>query len=285
MKHAYIEAQGSLLVMKIRSADGHVRRGGGVRGKVTGFSKKSRHRMLIFMSRLRTKGARATFITLTFSGLPSPEEAKRCLKRFLMRIRRHYASVSGVWRMEVQERGSIHFHVLTFGLPFIPQKRVQKAWEACTREGRSIVDIRLASGARRILAYISKYISKPTDDPDLTSLEDVPYQHAPRDDCSGRVWGWINKKSLPLGERVEGFLVKWSTITWLRFEANLLSEGRASRSVWKVTLFNDTVYQLFDQAIELGGLDVQDFKDSTFAPNYGEIDPVSAVRFHSLLNQ
>lgn len=285
MNHAYIEAQGSLLVMKIRSAQFAARHGGGVRGKVTGFSKKSRHRMLIFMARLRTKGARATFITLTFSGLPSPEEAKRCLKRFLMRIRRHYENVSGVWRLEKQERGAIHFHLLLFELPFIPQKKVQRAWELCTREGRSICDIRLASGARRILSYISKYISKPTGEGDLTSLEDVPYQHAPRDDVTGRVWGWINKKALPLGERVEGFLVKWETIVWLRFESNLLSEGRASRSVWKVTLFSDQVYTLFQHAINIGGLDVQDFKDSTFAPSYQEMNPVDAVRFHSLLNQ
>lgn len=285
MTHAYIEAQGSLLLMKIRSADGHVRRGGGVRGKVTGFSKKSRHRMLIFMSRMRTKGARATFITLTFSGHPSHKQAQAALKRFLMRIRRHYEDVSGVWRLEKQKRGAIHFHLLLFGLPFIPQKKIQRTWELCTREERSICDIRLCKGQRRILSYISKYISKPTEAEDLTSLEDVPYQHAPRDDISGRVWGWLNKKSLPLGQRIEGFLVKWSTITWLRFEANLLSEGRASRSVWKVTLFSDTVYQLLNHAVKLGGMDVQDFKDSTFCPSFQELYPDVAVRFHSLLNQ
>jgi len=285
MNHAYIEAQGSLLVMKIRSADAHVRRGGGVRGKVTGFSKKSRHRMLIFMSRLRTKGARATFVTLTFSGHPSHKEAQAALKRFLMRIRRHFENVSGVWRLEEQERGAIHFHLILFELPFIKQATLQRVWEACTREARSIVDVRLASGARKIISYISKYISKPTDDPPLTSLEDVPYQHAPPEDDTGRVWGWINKKALPLGERVEGFLIKWATITWLRFEANLLSEGRASRSVWKVTLFNDKNYTLFKHAINLGGLDVQDFKDSTFAPSWQEVNPIDAVRFHSLLNQ
>jgi len=285
MTHAYIEAQGSLLLMKIRSADGHVRRGGGVRGKVTGFSKKSRHRMLIFMSRLRTKGARATFITLTFSGQPTHKEAQAALKRFLMRIRRHYEQVCGIWRLERQERGAIHFHLLLFNLPFIKQAVVQRVWEACTREEKSIVDIRLASGARRIISYISKYISKPTEGEGLTSLEDVPYQHAPRDDISGRVWGWLNKKSLPLGQRIEGFLVEWSTITWLRFEANLLSEGRASRSVWKVTLFNETVYQLFNHAVKLGGMDIQDFKDSTFCPSFQEAYPELAVRFHSLLNQ
>jgi hypothetical protein len=285
MNHAYIEAQGSLLVMKIRSADAHVRRGGGLRGKVTGFSKKSRHRMLIFMSRLRTKGARATFLSLTITRLTSSEEAKIILKRFLMRIRRAYANVSGVWRMEPQERGAWHFHLLLFDLPYIPQKRVQMVWEACTGETMSIVDIRLAKGKRKIISYIAKYISKPTEDPDLTSLEDVPYQHAPHEPPSGRVWGWINKKALPLGERVEGFLVKWATITWLRFEANLLSEGRASRSVWKVTLFSDKNYTIFQHAINLGGLDVQDFKDSTFAPSWQEVNPVDAVRFHSLLNQ
>jgi len=282
---AFIEAQGSLLHMRIRSSVSFKQRGGGTRGKITGFSAQSRHRLLIFMSRLRTKGARATFITLTFSGQPTPKEAQAALKRFLMRIRRAYKNVSGLWRCERQARGAIHFHLLLFGLPFIPQKRLQKVWTACTTEDRSIVDIRLASGSRRILAYIAKYISKPSEALDLTSLETVTYRHADDSDGDGRVWGWLNKKALPLGSVIEGFLVTKNSMDRIRNIANGLSNGRASKSVWRVTLFSEHAYQIVDWIIDLCGFTVQEYKDSTFCPSWEEMNPSDAIRFSSRLNQ
>lgn len=282
---AYAEAQGSLLHVTIKGQPGRRAASGGTRGVVTGFSKKSRHRLMIFMNRLKTKGLRATFLTLTMSECFDAEEGKRALKRFLMRIRRHYENVSGIWRLERQGSGRIHFHMLLFGLPFIRQAKVQKVWTECTKEGRSIIDIRLASGANRVLSYISKYISKHTDD--LTYLEDVPYQHDGEWDKvhDGRVWGWLNKKSLPLGERLEGFLVDWATVTWLRFESNLLSKGRASQSIWRVTLFSNQNHTLLEHALAMGGLSVQEFKDSTFAPTFEEEFPDMAARYSRLLNQ
>lgn len=285
MTIAYIEAQGSLLHVRIKGQPGRKNQAGGSRGVVTGFSKKSRHRLLIFMSRLKTKGCRGTFLTLTMSECFDATEAKRALKRFLMRIRRHYESVSGIWRMERQETGRVHFHLLLFQLPFIPQSVVQKVWTRCTREARSIVDIRLASGHRRVLSYISKYISKPDERDDLTSLEDVPYQHATDEPPDGRVWGWINKKSLPLGERIEGFLTSWSVIKFVRFEANYLSRGRASQSIWRVTLFSNQNYTLLCEAMAMGGLSVQEFKDSSFAPSWEELNPEMAIRYSTALNR
>ena len=282
---AFIEAQGSLLHMKIRSSVSFKQRGGGQRGKIKGFSAQSRHRLLIFMSRLRTKGARATFITLTFSGSPTPKAAQAALKRFLMRIRRGYENVSGLWRCERQERGSIHYHLLLFGLPFIPQKRVQVVWEQCTRENMSRVDIRLASGTRKILSYISKYISKPTETSPLTSLVTVTYQHADDEDGDGRVWGWLNKKALPLGSVIEGFLTNRRAIERIRNIANGLSDGRASKSVWRVTLFSEHAYQIVDWIIDLAGFTVQEYKDSQFCPSWEEMNPQDAIRFSSRLNQ
>jgi len=282
---AFIEAQGSLLHMKIRSSVSFKQRGGGTRGKITGFSAQSRHRLLIFMSRLRTKGARATFITLTFSGSPTPKEAQAALKRFLMRMRRAYENVSGIWRMERQERGAIHFHLLLFFLPFIPKKSLQRVWSICTRETRSIVDIRLASGTRRILSYISKYIAKPTEPSPLTSLETVTYQHADDSDGDGRVWGWLNKKALPLGSVIEGFLVTKNSMDRIRNIANGLSNGRAGKSIWRVTLFSEHAYQIVDWIINLSGFTVQEFKDSMFAPSWEEMNPSDAIRFSSRLNQ
>jgi len=238
------------------------------------------------MVRLQTKGIKATFLTLTFHGNPKNQEAKEALKRFLMRIRRNHEMVSGLWRMEKQPgRGAINFHMILFNLPFIPQKTVQAAWTECTREDKSIIDIRLASGAKRIMSYISKYITKVDDGGELTSLEDVPYQHAPQEPDWGRCWGWLNKKSLPRGERREGFLVKWDTVKWLREICNALSCGKASQSFFRITLFSDQAFELFEWAMDQGGLTVSEFKDSTFAPNWEEMNIGMALKYRTQLNQ
>lgn len=285
MSSAYLESQGQLLRMKVRRDDRSANGGGGKRGKVTGFSKKSRHRLLIFFSRMETKGARATFLTLTFQVNPDAREAKNALKRFLMRIRRHYGQVSGVWRMEFSEKGRLHFHLLLFNLPFIPQKRVQLVWTACTREDLSIVDIRLAKGSKRVMSYVAKYISKPTPGENFTSLEDETYQHAPRDDCSGRVWGYINKNALPFGERCEGVLLGTEAIERVRNITMFLSRGRSGKSVFQTHLFSRDAAALWRALISVHGLEMDDYKNSSFCPSWEEMNVELHIRHFTAFHQ
>lgn len=250
---AYIEAQGSLLRMKLKGQRSRTNGGGGKRGIIRAFSRNSRLRLMRFMARLKTRKIRATFITLTFKGYPSNESAKRAFKRFTMRARRSFPSASGVWRMEFQERGAIHFHLLMFNLPFWKQAELQSVWEACTNEVRSIVDIRLVHGARSIMAYISKYIAKPDERTEITSLEDDTYQHGEREKLSGRFWGWINKKLLPLGEVVAGVLTDRQTIKSISSFAWALLKSDNPYNSLSFHLFCDNARWLCERAIEEGG--------------------------------
>jgi len=133
---------------------------GGLRGVVSEFSRASRRRLIVKMERMELQKVRVTFVTLTFTACVSWDESRRALKMFLMRIRRQYPNTSGVWRLEHQERGAIHFHILFFKLPYIPQEELQKSWEECTREPKSIVHIKLIVNKRQTMFYVSKYIAK-----------------------------------------------------------------------------------------------------------------------------
>jgi len=251
---AYIEAQGHLLLMKALDTTKLSNRRVSTRKKITGFSAASRRRLLRFMARLLVSSVRATFITLTFSEKVSNEEAKNVLKRFVMRLRRAYPEASGVWRMEYQERGAIHFHLLMFRLPFIKQSDLQRTWEACTREVRSIVDIRLVRGTRQVMGYVSKYIAKKSQVTSGTSLDDVSYQHARDDLSSGRFWGWINKEALPLGEKIVGLLFKRDAILQVsRRSWYLIGSDNEYNSV-SFHLFTDWALNKARDAIEQGGL-------------------------------
>lgn len=205
------------------------------------------------MARLKVRKIRATFLTLTFMEMVTNENAKMVFKRFVMRLRRAYPTCSAVWRMEYQpKRGAIHFHLLLFKLPFWKQAEVQKTWESCTGEPRSIVDIRLVHGARSIMAYVSKYIAKIEDEP--TSLDDVPYQHGEeKTRTAGRFWGYINKELLPLGEVVTGVLTDRSTIKSISsFIWSLLGDGNPYNSL-SFHYFCDNARWLCERAIEEGG--------------------------------
>jgi len=250
---AFIEAQGSLLSMKVRGFKPRAGGYGGKRGIIQTFSQASRRRLLRFMARLKVRKIRATFLTLTFSEMVTHERAKQVFKRFAMRLRRKFEKTSCVWRLEYQpKRGAIHYHLICFNMPFWAQAEVQRTWEACTEEYRSIVDIRLIHGARSIMAYVSKYVAK-VDTEAPTSLDDGSYQHSEREPSHSRFWGYINKELLPLGEVVAGVLTDRQTIKSLSSLAwSILGSDNPYNSL-SFHLFCDNARWLCERAIEEGG--------------------------------
>lgn len=251
---AEIDYQGELFEMKVLVGGGN-RPPECKRGKVVGFSRKSRKRMIEGMLRIQNGYVRATFITLTHSLIVSDEQAKSNLSKFLKRLERRFKNISGVWKKEIQKKGRIHFHLMVFNLPFVPQWQLQRVWERCTGEPMSIVDIRLASGKRRVMAYISKYIAKVSEDFDLTSLEDDPKVAAPQTIALGRYWAWFGRKKLPLAPRIRLRLIFSADYRYLRDLAVELSRGRASKDYRKVTLYGSACKRLYEAALGVGALD------------------------------
>lgn len=89
---------------------------GPTRGVVTGWSRKSRSNMLRTIAGLNLVG-RWGMLTLTLPGewwtvCPTPERAKAALTAFQKRWERGLGiEFVGVWKMEFQRRGAVHFHV------------------------------------------------------------------------------------------------------------------------------------------------------------------------------
>jgi len=209
---AYIEAQGSLLRLRVlgqttRKANPNV-----VRGRIRGFSAKARSRLLRLFARMMMKGVRATFITLTFRRFPTNAEAKRSLKAFMQYIRDNYPEASAVWRMEHQKRGAIHFHLLCFNLPYWHWQDILSVWKSCSNQDKTRIDVRLVRSGRGVMSYVSKYIAKCEKRIGITFFIHPPYQQKGRKWRKGRYWGYLNKKALPLAEKVEGLITDMKTI-------------------------------------------------------------------------
>jgi hypothetical protein len=167
------------------------------RGKVTTFSKRSRKRLITLMKQLAPRG-RVKFITLTYQAIPSTKDAKKNLRAFIERLRRINPGVSGIWRIEYQQRGAAHFHMLLFDLPYIPKEKIQEMWGQIINESTPFTRIEQVRSKRHAMSYVSKYIAKlsapaepENETEDGSGFISVPYLHA------GRWWGFINKDLLP----------------------------------------------------------------------------------------
>jgi len=225
------EAQGTCLEVIVhpsptlsRTKSGEV----GGRGDITEFSQESRLRLIklnarISQRKVKLSGRKPVLITLTYkrNNIHFPS-AKRDLKVFLQRIARAYPKASGIWKMEAQKRGAIHFHIIFYGLPFVPVKNLQNMWNEVTGEDSKnsldMEDIRNQKGAQY---YVAKYICKEEPTRFEQSLEEnsaeeylenalisivvraalislglsMPHTRPRR---TGRWWGVHNRKGLPL---------------------------------------------------------------------------------------
>lgn len=170
------------------------------RGIITEMSRKSRRGLLVLLNRLEYTGD-TSFLTLTFHGVPTLSQSNAAFKRFRAWFMKRLPNASAVWRREKQPgRGSFHFHLLVFNVPYIPQAELQDIWTRCTQEDRSIVHVRRVHNRKHALAYVSKYIAKVPPAEKVTSLELSPYLQQPEKPSVGRAWGWINADALPFAE-------------------------------------------------------------------------------------
>jgi len=89
--------------------------GGGIRNRIQGFTRRSRHGLMRTINRIDTAQVGPMgFVTLTYHSNWKERDVKRDLDLYFKRLRRRFPGLSYVWRLEHQRRGAPHFHVLLF---------------------------------------------------------------------------------------------------------------------------------------------------------------------------
>ena len=267
-----LSAQGRFLKLSVCGG------GGGAKGKrslVTEFSRASRLRLLQKMATIKSSGLKSVFLTLTYGQeFPSPREAKRHLDNFMKRIKRHHDCVSGFWRLEFQERGAPHFHLLLFGLPFVPKETLATLWGEIVGQrywDNSVFPMRPPFTRIEALAshkhasrYVAKYVAK--SDAVGSGFNIASYLTAEGhfihpvtlEDCGsiGRFWGVFNASCLPLADLVE-IIVNGGGVEALKVLRRALAATR-----WRVDeasrfgffLFEDNPYTWCEYFEELLGV-------------------------------
>lgn len=177
------------------------------RSKITDFSPGSRGRLFDLFNKMEVK-SKVVFITLTYlSEDIDCDLAKSNLFAFIKRLQRLHKNreMAFVWRMEFQERGAIHFHIMAFGLPFTPKDQIQKMWGEIICQVQPFTRIEMIFSSKKVMNYVSKYVAKVNPASEIGGFN-LPtylaaYQSKHGDDI-GRVWGIIGKKYLPMAELV-----------------------------------------------------------------------------------
>lgn len=179
------------------------------------FSSSARRRMLIDMSQInmnKVDTASCLFITLTapssgWREIPGKRWKER-LNNFLTQLRKKYSKsrLCGYWRMEFQERGAVHFHIITYNVSYIEHSWVSEKWSTICRENISDAEyikhfqagteVQRAKNFDAIKDYFNKtlaYVAKEQEDIKVTEYDKGIFEYI---QTFGKHWGRIGTVAL-----------------------------------------------------------------------------------------
>ncbi len=201
----YARQQGNLL--EVRKVVNHsVVPTDAKRGKIKGFTRSARLRMLRFIATIDwSKVTGSNFITLTYPDhVVNRSYEERTTDRTLF-VRYLEEDVGGpiptLWRVEwiARKSGELkgqikpHLHIITFKGPPLQQSVVKHFWRKVIKvKGPLSTDVRQGKSPEHAARYASKYAAKETS---VGALDNNAYL-----DTHGRAWGVTRRESIPLCE-------------------------------------------------------------------------------------
>lgn len=158
----FLEVQGRVARVGTEGRhDSH--RGGGKRGRVRAFTHRSRRRVQEKLGKLEM-GEGWVMVTLTFPDWEWVGTGPECKARLRAMRKRLMAKgvTAGMWRMEPQERGVPHFHLLCYGETWLSQEWVVEQWgQVLGYDGPGpICHVTWVRTMRRMTRYVTRYAGK-----------------------------------------------------------------------------------------------------------------------------
>lgn len=168
------------------------------RGPVREFSRQARKRCMQYFATIDEDvvRTRCTFITLTYHDDwgGDARDWHRDINTFLVWLLRSYPRAGVVWRLEFQDRGAPHWHLLVVNAAHIPYVDVTRVWGGIAHtesryHGDYATKVEGVRSWKQACFYIGKYVAKVNDCPSR-----LP---------TGRCWGVRNPESIPTSMKCE----------------------------------------------------------------------------------
>jgi hypothetical protein len=163
------------------------------RGTIKGISSKSRYRLIKTLAQI-SRPDEPVFITLTYRDFSTSfEDWKSHLHNFRRRIAADFPDYCGLWRLEFQERGAPHYHILAWLAQSVSvaqlRDRLADVWTRVIGQETAAnhehgVEVAPVTDFRQTAFYISLYQAKDKQDR--------------KDIDTGREWGFWKKERLGL---------------------------------------------------------------------------------------
>lgn len=248
----YVEWLGNASILKVSKAEPTIQTGGGLRGVVKGFSRGSRRRLMSKIASVRRDAKLPCFVTLTYpKSFPEPKQSKKHLKEFIRRAKRSFPGTGIIWKLEPQQRGAPHYHLLVWGSS---QKElrawVPNAWHDIAGGGdnyhllwhegklKNKHCVNAVYSFKGVWSYASKYLGKTFEVAGWDSKE------------VGRFWAVVNPANIPFGEVQRLELSRGEAVHVMRYQKRFAR--LKSRSYPSITIFCDSE-QWINKVIKIGG--------------------------------
>lgn len=235
----FIEWPSGASLLKVSKAEPSKQMGGGRRGVVVAFSLASRRRLMRLMACVRRDASLPVFVTLTYPNkFPSPKQSKLHLDTFIKRLKRAFPMAGGIWKIEPQQRGAPHYHILVWGCDAKSLKDfVPGAWfdiagggdelhllfhQGKLKNQHCVGQVRSNKG---VMAYASKYLGKTFEVSGWNSLE------------VGRFWGVFMNGNIPFGEMQTLEITRSQAVHLMRYQKRYAKLKK--RSYPSLTVFCD----------------------------------------------
>lgn len=159
------------------------------------FSRASRRHLLRLLQSLdqRQLVGLPLFVTLTYPDTwpDNPTVWKTQLDTLSKRLARRYPQMIAIWKLEAQQRGAPHYHLIVFNVRFIDYQWLAQAWFEIVGSGnpkhlQAGTEVRRVKSWRGVMSYAAKYVAKPN--------EQLPAGWPAH---VGRWWGVLGRGKLP----------------------------------------------------------------------------------------
>jgi len=195
--------------------------GGGKRNRITSFSRQSRRRLMMTLGAIKRSAKLPYFVTLTYPGqFPTLEIAKRDLQVFLKRLERENPDCGYIWKLEPQERGAPHYHLLVWGkmkeniLSWVVDNWYDIAGQGDENHWKFHIGalkgskpcVTKVESWRGVWAYASKYLGKTFD----VAGWDGKW--------TGRFWGIGNRQNIPFSTPLEIMITYQQVVSIMRYQ-------------------------------------------------------------------